>query len=233
MQNSVEVSLKVWGDYALFSRPEFKVERVSYPVITPSAARGVLEAIFWKPEIRYQIVRIGVLKPGTQMAILRNEIGSRQGSRKGKDPYTVEHDRQQRTSLVLKDVAYLIEARFVLRSHATDPVFKYADQFRRRVERGQYHHTPYLGTREFAAFFAPAGGERPPDFNLDIGTMLFDVAFIEDAKRKELSFKRPGKEKPVNGYAHPLFFQARVENGWLEVPQELYVKLRRLEGEDV
>ncbi len=225
--------MKLWGDYALFSRPEFKVERVSYPVITPSAARGALEAVFWKPEIRYRIAKIGVLKPGTQMAVLRNEIGSRQGDRKNKEPYTVEHDRQQRTSLVLKDVAYLIEAEIHLRPHATDPVFKYADQFRRRVERGQYHHTPYLGTREFAAFFAPANGEQPPAFGLDIGTMLFDIAFVEDRKRKELSFKRPGKDQPVHGYAHPIFFQAHVEKGWLTVPAELFRELRRLEGEDV
>jgi len=221
--------MKLWGDYALFSRPEFKVERVSYPVITPSAARGALEAVFWKPEIRYRIAKIGVLKPGTQMAVLRNEIGSRQGRK----PITVEHDRQQRTSLVLKDVAYLIEAEIHLRPHATDPVFKYADQFRRRVERGQYHHTPYLGTREFAAFFAPANGEQPPAFDLDIGTMLFDIAFVEDRKRKELSFKRPGKDHPVHGYAHPIFFQARVENGWLIVPREPFQRLCELEDEDV
>ncbi|AEB11036.1 type I-C CRISPR-associated protein Cas5c [Marinithermus hydrothermalis] len=229
MERVGRVSIRVWGEYALFSRPEFKVERVSYPVITPSAARGVLEAIFWKPEIRYQIRRIGVLKPGRQVAILRNEIASRQG----RTPIIVEHDRQQRTSLVLKDVAYLIEAEIHLRSHATEPVFKYTDQFRRRVERGQYHHTPYLGTREFTAFFAPMNGEAPPALDLEIGTMLFDIAFVEDNKRKELSFKRPGKTKPVKGYAQPLFFEARVENGWLEVPQALYRELRRLEGEDV
>jgi len=223
-----KVQVKVWGDYALFSRPEFKVERVSYPMITPSAARGILEAIFWKPEIRYQIRRIGLLKPGKQMAILRNEIASRQGRK----PIIVEYDRQQRTSLVLKDVAYLIEAEIRLRPHATEPVYKYTDQFRRRVERGQYHHTPYLGTREFPAFFAPPDGEMPPPLDLEIGNMLFDIAFIEDKNRKELSFKRPGMAKPVKGYAHPLFFEARVENGWLSVPQALYQKLRQLEGEN-
>ena len=228
MERFGRVQVKVWGEYALFSRPEFKVERVSYPVITPSAARGVLEAIFWKPEIRYQIRRIGVLKLGKQTAILRNEIGSRQG----RNPITVEHDRQQRTSLILKDVAYLIEAEIHLRPHATEPVFKYTDQFRRRVERGQYHHSPYLGTREFPAFFASPDGETPPPLNLEIGNMLFDIAFIEDNNRKELSFKRPGKAKPVKGYAHPLFFEAKVENGWLSVPQALYQKLRQLEGED-
>lgn len=228
MNKAGKVRVKVWGDYALFSRPEFKVERVSYPVITPSAARGVLEAIFWKPEFRYQITRIGILKPGRQTSILRNEIGSRQG----KNPIIVERDRQQRTSLLLKDVAYIIEADIHLRPHATDPIYKYTDQFRRRVERGQYHHTPYLGTREFAAFFGPAGDETPPPLDLDIGTMLFDVAFVADKKRKELTFKRPGKEKPIPGYAQALFFHARIANGWLDVPQDLYRELRQLEAAD-
>ena len=229
MNETAKVRVKVWGDYALFSRPEFKVERVSYPVITPSAARGVLEAIFWKPEFRYQITRIGILKPGRQTSILRNEIGSRQG----KNPIIVERDRQQRTSLLLKDVAYIIEADIHLRPHATDPIYKYTDQFRRRVERGQYHHTPYLGTREFAAFFGPAGDETPPPLDLDIGTILFDVAFVADKKRKELTFKRPGKGKPVTGYAKALFFQAKIEKGWLNVPQELYQKLGGLEDKGV
>ncbi len=226
MNETAKVRVKVWGDYALFSRPEFKVERVSYPVITPSAARGVLEAIFWKPEFRYQITRIGILKPGRQTSILRNEIGSRQG----KNPIVVERDRQQRTSLILKDVAYIIEADIYLRPHATDPVYKYTDQFRRRVERGQYHHTPYLGTREFAAFFEPASDEIPPPLNLDVGTILFDIAFVADKKRKELTFKRPGEERPIPGYVQALFFHARIANGWLDVPQELYRELRKLEA---
>lgn len=226
MNETAKVRVKVWGDYALFSRPEFKVERVSYPVITPSAARGVLEAIFWKPEFRYQITRIGILKPGRQTSILRNEIGSRQG----KNPIVVERDRQQRTSLILKDVAYIIEADIYLRPHATDPVYKYTDQFRRRVERGQYHHTPYLGTREFAAFFEPTNDETPPPLDLDIGTVLFDIAFVADKKRKELTFKRPGKERPIPGYVQALFFHARIANGWLDVPQELYRELRKLEA---
>src|ERR1035438_6706512 len=100
------VSVKVWGDYACFSRPEFKVERVSYPIITPSAARGVLEAIYWKPAFRYEIRRIHVLKLGSQTTILRNEIEERQGDK----PFRVEEKRQQRTSLILTDVEYMIEA---------------------------------------------------------------------------------------------------------------------------
>jgi len=219
------VKVRVWGDYACFTRPEFKVERVTYPVMTPSAARGLLEAIFWKPEFRYEIRRIGVLKLGKQMVILRNELADRQGSR----PFFVENKRQQRSTLLLKDVDYIIEAELRLRPHASDPVRKYVEQFMRRVERGQYHHTPYLGTREFAAHFAPLDGESPPPLDLHIGTMLFDVAFIEDPQRAELAFRRPGRPEPVKGYAQALFFDAQVRMGWLDVPAEKYHELYRLE----
>src|SRR5437868_2083046 len=135
------VSLKVWGDYACFSRPEFKVERVSYPMITPSATRGVLKAIYWKPAFRYQIRRIHVLRLGSQTTILRNEIAERQGAK----PFQAEDHRQQRTSLILKNVAYVIEAEIVLRSFARDQVGSYLDQFNRKVLKGQCHHTPCLG----------------------------------------------------------------------------------------
>jgi len=222
------IAVKIWGDYACFSRPEFKVERVSYPVITPSAARGVLEAIFWKPEFRYEIREIGVLKLGTTVSILRNELSDRQG----KEPIFVEEQRQQRTSLVLKDVAYLVRAEMVLRSHATDPVYKYLDQFRRRVKRGQYHRTPYLGTREFVAYFEPPSEEDIPEpVDLDLGLMLFDIAFVPSEERAELEFIRHGPEGPklVKGYAQPLFFHAKVEKGWLRVPPEKYRELYRLE----
>jgi len=223
------VVLRVWGDYACFTRPEFKVERVSYPMITPSAARGVVEAIFWRPEIRYQIRRIGLLQQGGQTVILRNELADRQGSR----PILVEEKRQQRSSLVLKDVAYLIEVAVLLRPHATDPLPKYLDQLRRRIARGQYYHCPYLGTREFAANFAPAGGEQPPSTAFRIGTMLFDQAFIASRAKPDLTFKLPDREAPVAGYAQALFFDAAVENGWLSVPRERYQALYELERGDV
>lgn len=226
MQHDNIVKVRVWGDYACFTRPEFKVERVSYPVITPSAARGILEAIFWKPEIRYEVRRIGVLKLGTQVVILRNELGDRQGSK----PYFVEDKRQQRSSLILKDVAYILEAEMKLRPHASDPIIKYIEQFNRRVQKGQYHHTPYLGTREFAAHFAPVNGEEPPPLNLTIGTMLFDLAFVEDSKRGEIEFKRAGRAEPVKGYAQALFFNAELREGWMNVPQEPYRKILELEG---
>jgi CRISPR-associated protein Cas5d len=225
MSRNELIRIKIEGKYACFSRPEFKVERVSYPVITPSAARGVLEAIFWKPEFRYEIRRVGVLSLGSQAVVLRNEVADRQG----RQPYFVEDRRQQRSSLILKDVAYLIEAEILLRPHCVDTIYKYLDQFRRRVSKGQYHHTPYLGTREFAADFASANGEEPPPFDLPIGTMLFDLAFIEAGQRVELEFKRPGREKPVSGYAQALFFDAKLKSGWMDVPQEKYRELYRLE----
>ena len=219
------LKVKVWGEYACFSRPEFKVERVSYPVPTPSAARGLLEAIFWKPEFRYEVRRIGVLRLGTPFALLRNEVENRMGAK----PFFGEDARQQRTSLVLKDVAYLVEADMVLRPHATDPLPKYLEQFERRLKKGQYHHTPYLGTREFPAYFSPPDGEVPDGgLNLDLGPMLFDLAFVEDPGRPELTFKRPGRGE-VQGYALPLFFHARIREGWLEVPAEKYQELYRLE----
>jgi|DewCreStandDraft_5_1066085.scaffolds.fasta_scaffold00316_6 CRISPR-associated protein Cas5d len=227
------VEVKVWGEYALFTRPDFSVERVSYLVMTPSAARGVLEAIFWQPEFRYEVQRIGVLKLGTQVTLLRNELSSRQGD----NPVIVEQVRQQRMSLVLKDVAYRIQADMVLRPWVTDPIYKYSDQFRRRVENGRCFHRPYLGTREFAASFGPPTPDDIPDpgLNLDLGLILLDIAYVQDATRPEMAFIRHGPDGPrtVEGYAHALFFPAHIEAGWLTVPRERYEELRRLEGEHV
>lgn len=230
MQDRAQVEVKVWGDFALFTRPELKVERMTYPMMTPSAARGVLEAIFWKPEFRFEIRQIGVLEAGSQMALLRNEISDRQGTR----PLIVEEKRQQRTSIVLRDVAYLIRAEMVLRPWATDPVYKYSDQFNRRVERGQCHHTPYLGTREFAASFAKVNGSAVIG-DMAVGPMLFELAYIEDVSRKELSFMKHGPKGPREavGYTRALFFEGIVRRGWLDVPLEKYQELHRLEADDV
>lgn len=223
--------LRVGGDYACFSRPEFKVERVSYLVMTPSAARGVLEAIFWKPEIHWQVREIWMLKPIKQTALLRNEIFDRQGGY----PLFVEDRRQQRASLILKDVEYLIRAEMVLASHAEGPLAKYVEQARRRIERGRCHHRPYLGTREFAAWFEPASGqETPVPLDLDLGTMLFDIAYRDALNRKELTFHRHGPRgaEEAAGYAEAIFFPARLIGGVLPVPPELYVQMYRMEGKD-
>ena len=222
------VTVKIFGEYACFSRPEFKVERVSYPVITPSAARGALEAIFWKPEIRYQVREIRVLKLGSQASFLRNEISDRQG----KVPIVAQDKRQQRTSLVLKNVEYVIRAEICMRPHVSAEIGRYLDQFNRRVEKGQCHHTPCLGTREFAAYFEPhRQTERGSDgLNMDVGQMLFDIAFIED-KTGTLEFFKPGPSgnRKVRGRAESLFFNAKVDQGILSVPRDKYRELYRME----
>ncbi|HUU26629.1 MAG TPA: type I-C CRISPR-associated protein Cas5c [archaeon] len=226
-----DISVKVWGDYACFTRPEFKVERVSYNVITPSAARGLLEAIFWKPEFRYQIHEILVLKFGSQITILRNEISETQAT----SPIIIEKKRQQRSSLILKNVAYQIKAGMILKPYVKDPVKTYIKQFKRKLKRGQCYHTPYLGTREFAAYFeTPGDEEKPEHLCFDLGTMLFDSAFIEDDNRPEIQFLKPGPDgqRVVKGYKLSLFFNAKLEDGKLIIPPEKYKELYRLEGKD-
>lgn len=231
--NRKTCTVKIGGDWACFSRPEFKTERVSYPVITPSAARGALEAIFWKPEVRWEVNRIDILNPIKEASILRNELGSKQ-SPKSANGLIVEEVRQQRTSRILKDVSYVIHADLVLNPHATDPLAKYLDIFERRVERGQCYQTPYLGNREFAARFEPAGAEDKPraDVNLGIGTMLFDLAFIQDEDRKNLAFHShgPAGATVVKGYTRAMFFDAWVKAGILVVPEDLHRKKLELEG---
>lgn len=203
------LAVRVWGDLACFTRPEMKVERVSYPMMTPSAARGVLEAIFWKPEFDWQVQEIHVLKPIRYFSVLRNEINSRQSERsaaswrRGGGGYDAAADRAQRHTLALRDVAYLIVARQRLRRHADADPAKYRDQFRRRVLAGRCFATPYLGCREFvAAFAAPDGGERPIDLNDDLGPMLLDLDYAQDR----------------SGRGTPRFFEARLEGGVLRVP---------------
>jgi CRISPR-associated protein Cas5d len=223
--------LVIGGDYACFSRPEFKTERVSYPVMTPSAARGAIEAIFWKPEISWEVRRIHVLHPIREASIMRNELSPKQSL--ANYPILVEEGRQQRTSRLLKDVAYLVEADVVLEPHATEPLAKYLDQFERRVVRGQFHHVPYLGCREFAAWFEPDDKTRTAiPVDVDLGPMLFDQAFIPDGGRHEMSFHRhgPGGANRTKGFTRSMFFEAKLKAGVLEVPMELYQKKRQLEG---
>lgn len=243
------VDIKVWGEFACFTRPEFKVERVSYPVMTPSAARGVLEAIYWKPQFRYRIERIGVIEQGSQFALLRNEIKSRQSETpRNKSPfehYLIADDsekmRAQRTSLVLQNICYRIVAWIELRNGETN-IGKHLDCFRRRAERGECFHRPYLGCREFAADFEPATDADQPDMKLDfaVGTMLFDTAYVDDAswheghKEDRLEFWLHDGEGPreAKGYTKRLFFPAEVKAGWLEVPQDKYDELNRLEADN-
>ena len=212
MNNGPPVEVRVWGDLACFTRPEMKVERVSYPVMTPSAARGILEAIYWKPEFDWRIEEIRVLNEIRYFSILRNEVNSKQSAASAKGwadnggGYCADEDRAQRHTLALRDVAYVIKAFPELRSHATADTAAYKDQFRRRVQRGQCLHRPALGCREFAAWFGPPDrDERPIPESADLGLMLFDLVY-DDSQR--------GPNKPV-------FFEARLEGGVLQVPSDL------------
>lgn len=210
-QSYPAMQVRVWAPYACFTRPEMKVERVSYPVPTPSAARGVLEAIFWKPEFRWRVEEIWVLEPIRYFSILRNEVNTRASERaasawqKNGGGFDATSDRAQRHTLALRDVAYVIRAQVELRADvlAADQA-KYRDQFRRRVESGRCFATPYLGCREFSAFFAASdGSEKPIERTEDLGTMLLDLHYDADG----------------SGRGVPRFFQARLENGVLRVPE--------------
>ena len=201
------LEVKVWGPYACFTRPEAHVERVSYEVLTPSAARGILEAIFWHKPMQWRVREVAVLRPVRHFSVLRNEVKSKAG--RGGD-LSIADDRTQRHTLALRDVAYVIRADVWLPPGTTDrdgqPVdeAKYRDQFRRRVLNGQCFQRPYLGCREFAADFGPADGtEQPIDVSADLGRMLFDI-----------EYGRGGNQAR--------YFEARLEDGVLRVPPALY-----------
>ena len=207
------LEVKLWGDYACFTRPEMKVERVTYPVMTPSAARGALEAIFWKPQVAWRIEEIHVLKPIVYASFLRNEIGKRQSYRsahqwsrkdEGFDASNVQKkNRVQRHTLALRDVAYVVRAQLVLQDGVDSNIAKFRDQFRRRVTKGQCFAMPYLGCREFsAAFSEPTPDDVPIGRTEDLGLMLLDIEY--DAKG--------------DGRGTPRFFEASLKRGVLHVP---------------
>lgn len=207
--NYSPLAVKVWGEWALFTRPEMKVERVTYPVMTPSAARGVLEAICWKPQFRWRIQEIWVLNELRYFSILRNEVNSRASERSAAGwqqrggGYDASADRAQRHSLALRDVAYVIRAQIELKPGVEDDPAKFRDQFRRRVQNGRCFATPYLGCREFAAAFGPvAPTDQPIDRTEDLGPMLLDLEYDSDG----------------SGRGRPRFFDARLERGALRVP---------------
>jgi CRISPR-associated protein Cas5d len=214
MHDPPPLAVKVWGDLACFTRPELKVERVSYEVMTPSAARGILEAILWKPEIRWRIERIKVLRPIRHFSVLRNEVdqvvapGSvlKWASGGVRDRFLADSHRAQRHTLALRDVAYVIEARIQLRSKGTNELAKYVAQFQRRVAKGQCHLRPCLGCREFPAYFGEADAlDEPIAVSADLGQMLFDLHYDSTI-----------------GRADPVFFPALLEEGILDVPRRLY-----------
>ncbi len=203
------LAVRVWGEYACFTRPEMKVERVTYPVMTPSAARGVLEAIFWKPEFTWRVEEVWVLRDIQYFSIRRNEVKSRASERAARGwqenggGFFAAEDRTQRHTVALRDVAYVIRAQVELKPGVTEDPAKYRDQFRRRVREGRCFTRPFLGCREFAAEFGePDPNERPIDRTEDLGLMLLDLDYAPDG----------------SGRGTPRFFQARLERGVLHVP---------------
>ena len=205
------LTVRARGELACFTRPELKVERVSYPVMTPSAARGLLEAILWKPGMRWKVERIRVLAPIRFIAFRRNEVAtkaarpSRALVESGGAPpvYFADDDRSQRNTVALRDVDYEIEARIEMtrRAGPQDNLTKFVAMFQRRLDRGQHFHHPYLGCREFPAWVeTPAASPRPIEETRDLGIMLWDLDYRD-------------------GDIRPRFFEARLETGVLEIPQ--------------
>ena len=217
-----EFCLEVWGPMACFTRPELKVERVSYDVITPSAARAIFEAIFWKPAIHWQVTKIEVINPIKWTSVRRNEVGAVAS----KNPIYIEDKRQQKNSLLLKDVRYRIWARLEFipkweRQETKNPVIdleesellhrdenpgKYNAMFERRASKGQCFNQPYLGTRECVASFRLVNPETeemaaPISENRDLGIMLYDMDFEQDLKNPPA-----------------MFYRAKMENGVIIVP---------------
>lgn len=210
----MSVFIEVWGDYACFTRPEMKVERVSYDVMTPSAARGLIEAIYWHPGMRWLIDRIYVCSPIRFTNIRRNEVKKtisaktvKTAMKDGEELYlAASMERQQRAAMVLRDVHYVIEAHFEMTSqaNATDHPGKFQEIMRRRLEKGQFYHQPCFGVREFPANFCPCHQIPPIPNELqgekDLGWMLLDMDYSD----------------PQN--ITPKFFRATLKDGILTVP---------------
>ena len=209
------IKVKVWGDYALFSRPELKVERYSYDVMTPSAARGILDSIFWHPGLYWVIDKIYVLNPIRHTSIRRNEVKSKISASNilqtyngaGKPLYLNTKDEiAQRASVVLCDVCYVIEAHFIMtdKANETDNPGKFAEIMRRRLQQGKCYHMPYFGCREFPAHFClheenkiHTAYEETPE--KDLGIMLYDMDFRD------------------RNNIQPMFFRAILRKGILDL----------------
>lgn len=211
-----EFCLEVWGPMACFTRPELKVERVSYDVITPSAARAIFEAIFWKPAIHWQVTKIEVLNPIKWASVRRNEVGAVAS----KNPIYIEDKRQQKNSLLLKNVRYRLWAKLEFipqrkrvkqanlfdEEHNDENPAKYNAMFERRASKGQCFNQPYLGTRECSASFRLVNPETdeldaPINESRDFSIMLYDMDFEQDLKNPPA-----------------MFYRARMENGTIIVP---------------
>ena len=212
---SIGVRVKVWGDYALFSRPEMKVERCSYDIMTPSAARGIMEAIYWHPGMCWKIDRIHIMKPIQFTSIRRNEVKSKVSANNVLSVYngakkelfiSSKEEIVQRASLLLKDVEYIIDAHFEMTDKANDSdnPGKFKDIIMRRLKRGECYHTPYFGCREFPVNFCLCEEEEVHSAyevveEKDLGFMLYDMDYSE----------------PEN--IQPMFFRAVMRHGVVEL----------------
>ena len=220
----MSITLEVWGDYALFTRPEMKVERVSYDVMTPSAARGLIEAIYWHPGMRWRIDRIRVCAPIRFTNLRRNEVKSTVPARtvntvmergKGELYLSTSDDIQQRAALLLRDVRYVIEAHFEMTEQAApgDNPGKFQDIVKRRIQRGQFYHQPCFGCREFPAQFRLCESIPPCSEELkgerDLGWMLYDMDYADSEN------------------ITPLMFRGVLRDGVLEVPSWDSEEVRR------
>ncbi len=214
-----EYGLEIWGDYACFTRPELKVERVSYDVITPSAARNIFQAIFWKPAIEWEITRIEVVNPIKWLSIRRNEVGAIGAGSANAKPIIATEKRQQKNTLMLRDVKYRIYAKLVYippqkrknekarKAGPDENPKKYQEMFERRASSGQFFTAPYLGTRECSAYFKllddnAKGGDDLLKETRDFGLMLYDMDFSD----------------PKN--IMPMFYMAKMKDGVIEVPSK-------------
>ena len=213
----VGVKVRVWGNYALFSRPEMKVERCSYDVMTPSAARGILEAVYWHPGMRWVIDKIHVVNPVRFTSVRRNEVKSKilagnvlQAYNGKKDPRSLyistKAEIVQRASLLLRDVEYVIEAHFEMteRANETDNPGKFKDIIMRRLRRGECFHMPYFGCREFPANFCLCEEE-------DIRTAYDEV------EEKDLGFMLFDMDYSDRTHIQPMFFRAVMKQGVLDL----------------
>ncbi|CAN5195500.1 type I-C CRISPR-associated protein Cas5c [soil metagenome] len=224
-QYSPALSIRVKGPIAVFTDPTMKVERMSSPVMTPSAARGLVESILWKPAIRWHVERIKVLAPIRFISFRRNEVNSRVPTlpraliRDGGMPpmLVADEDRAQRNTVALRDVDYVVDLRFSMtkRAGSEDNVAKFVDMFQRRVEKGQHFAQPYLGCREFPAEVTTSiGAPDPIPETRTLGNLLWDIEFDSSSGNR------------------PIFFAAELVNGILVVPPELIERARRFSLEE-
>ncbi len=231
---SFGISLHVWGDYACFTRPELKAERMSYEVMTPSAARGILSAIYWKPQFRWVIDRIHVLRPIRMTQVRRNEVGNKAvapsaevmaGRKEAFVGLLIEENRQQRAATILRDVGYIIDAHVDVLEEETgvNSVAKHLEMFKRRAAGGQCFHQPCLGTREFPAAFELVDAEHPAppceladsQKNRSFGLMLWDMVYTDDKKGNVICAHTRRRQT-----ASPRFFLAEMVDGVIKVPMQ-------------